>query len=79
MLSDACTIGHQVKQEVWDLAHKTGFPVYSAPMGKTGIWEGYERYGGVRDDSYMYKTRSLISYNYRYTLVLSRIRTSRRR
>ncbi|KAA1469815.1 pyruvate decarboxylase [Dentipellis sp. KUC8613] len=47
ILIDACTIRHQVKQEVWDLAQKTGFPVYSAPMGKTGIWEGYERYGGI--------------------------------
>jgi pyruvate decarboxylase len=47
ILVDACTIRHDVKEEVWELAQRTGFPVYSAPMGKTAVPEDYERYGGV--------------------------------
>ena len=47
ILVDACTIRHDVKEEVWDLIQRTGFPVYSAPMGKTAVPEDYERYGGV--------------------------------
>src|SRR6267154_5978020 len=47
ILVDACTIRHSVKEEVWELIQRTGFPVYSAPMGKTAIPEDYERYGGV--------------------------------
>ena len=48
ILVDACTIRHDVVEEVWDLIQRTGFPVYSAPMGKTAIPEDYERFGGVR-------------------------------
>jgi len=47
ILVDACTIRHDVQEEVWELIQRTGFPVYSAPMGKTAIPEDYERYGGV--------------------------------
>lgn len=47
ILVDACTIRHDVTEEVWDLIQRTGFPVYSAPMGKTAVPEDYERYGGV--------------------------------
>lgn len=48
ILVDACTIRHDVVEEVWDLIQRTGFPVYSAPMGKTAIPEDFERFGGVR-------------------------------
>lgn len=47
ILVDACAIRHNVKKEVFELAERTHFPVYSAPMGKTAIPEDYERYGGV--------------------------------
>lgn len=47
ILVDACTIRHDVVEEVWDLIQRTGFPVYSAPMGKTAIPEDYERFGGI--------------------------------
>lgn len=48
LLIDACAVRHGVKQEVEDLYKHTGFPVYSAPMGKSVVAETYERYGGVR-------------------------------
>lgn len=47
ILVDACAIRHGVMEEVWNLVQRTGFPVYSTPMGKTAIPEDYERYGGV--------------------------------
>ncbi|KAJ6588046.1 thiamine diphosphate-binding protein [Mycena capillaripes] len=47
ILVDACAIRHDVREEVDELAKKTGFPVYSAPMGKTAVSESYERYGGI--------------------------------
>jgi pyruvate decarboxylase len=47
ILVDACAIRHDVMEEVWDLIQRTGFPVYSTPMGKTAVPEDYERYGGV--------------------------------
>ena len=37
----------ELKKEVAELVRRTGFPVYSAPMGKTSFDEQYERYGGV--------------------------------
>ena len=46
-LVDACAMRHRVTEEVTELIEKTGFPVYCAPMGKSAVWEGYERYGGV--------------------------------
>ncbi|KZT73975.1 pyruvate decarboxylase [Daedalea quercina L-15889] len=47
ILVDACAIRHGVKKEVAELVRRTGFPVYSAPMGKTSFDEQYERYGGI--------------------------------
>ena len=49
ILVDACAIRHGVKKELRELAERTRFPVYAAPMGKTAISETYERYGGVSD------------------------------
>ncbi|RDX49974.1 pyruvate decarboxylase [Lentinus brumalis] len=47
ILVDACGIRHGVRHEVEELVHRTGFPVYAAPMGKTLIDESYHRYGGI--------------------------------
>ncbi|KAJ6496365.1 thiamine diphosphate-binding protein [Mycena sanguinolenta] len=47
MIVDACAIRHDVREEVNELAKKTAFPVYAAPMGKTAVSESYERYGGI--------------------------------
>ncbi|KAJ7254390.1 thiamine diphosphate-binding protein [Mycena haematopus] len=47
ILVDACAIRHDVRTEVNDLINKTGYPVYSAPMGKTAVSENHERYGGI--------------------------------
>ncbi|KAJ7858459.1 pyruvate decarboxylase [Mycena leptocephala] len=47
ILVDACAIRHDAREEVNELIKKTGFPVYSAPMGKTAVSETYERYGGL--------------------------------
>jgi pyruvate decarboxylase len=47
VIIDACVIRFDVQEEVKEFLKQTGFPVYSAPMGKTAIDEGYERYGGV--------------------------------
>ncbi|KAJ6508886.1 pyruvate decarboxylase [Mycena sanguinolenta] len=47
ILVDACAIRHNVRTEVNELIKNTGYPVYSAPMGKTAVSEKYERYGGI--------------------------------
>lgn len=47
ILVDLGAIRHDVVKELYDLLKRTGFPVYSTPMGKTAIDETYERYGGV--------------------------------
>ncbi|KAF9468575.1 thiamine diphosphate-binding protein [Collybia nuda] len=47
VLVDACTIRHDVRQELNDFLRNTGFPVYATPMGKTAVDENYERYGGI--------------------------------
>jgi pyruvate decarboxylase len=47
ILIDACVIRFDVQEEVKEFLKQTGFPVYSAPMGKTAIDENYKRYGGV--------------------------------
>ncbi|KAI0670914.1 pyruvate decarboxylase [Trametes maxima] len=47
ILVDACAVRHGVKKEVEELYKRTGFPVYSAPMGKSVVPESYERYGGI--------------------------------
>ena len=48
VLVDACVIRHGVREEVTDFLHKTGFPVYATPMGKTAVDENNKRYGGVQ-------------------------------
>jgi TPP-dependent 2-oxoacid decarboxylase len=53
ILVDACAIRHDVRDEVNELITRTGYPVYSAPMGKTAVSENYERYGGVRVSLYV--------------------------
>jgi len=47
VLADACAIRHDVVAELKELLHKTGYPVYCAPMGKSAVDETYERYGGI--------------------------------
>jgi len=47
VLVDACAIRHHTRDELREFLEATGFPVYAAPMGKTLIDEGYERYGGI--------------------------------
>jgi pyruvate decarboxylase len=47
LLVDACAVRHHVIEETREFAKKTGFPVYSTPMGKGAVNEDYERYGGV--------------------------------
>ncbi|KAF5360435.1 hypothetical protein D9756_004751 [Leucocoprinus leucothites] len=47
ILVDACVIRFDVQEEVKEFLKQTGFPVYSTPMGKTAIDEGYNRYGGI--------------------------------
>lgn len=47
VLVDACALRHGVVQELHELLRATGFPIYSAPMGKSIVPEDYERFGGV--------------------------------
>ncbi|KAF9016898.1 pyruvate decarboxylase [Hymenopellis radicata] len=47
ILVDVCSIRHDARVETNELIKVTGFPVYSAPMGKTAVSESYERYGGI--------------------------------
>jgi pyruvate decarboxylase len=47
VLVDACVVRHGVRKEVVDFLHKTGFPVYASPMGKTAVDENEKRYGGI--------------------------------
>lgn len=49
ILVDACAVRHHVVDEARELVDKTGFPVFSAPMGKSTVYEDHERYGGVSD------------------------------
>ena len=54
VLVDACSIRHDVRDELHELLEATKFPVYAAPMGKTAVDEHYDRYGGVRNqDAYL--------------------------
>src|SRR5882762_2931336 len=48
VLVDACAIRYHLQDELLEFLQRTGFPVYSAPMGKSAVPENYERYGGVR-------------------------------
>ena len=61
ILVDACTIRHDVMDETWDLIERTGFPVYSTPMGKAAVPEDYERYGGVRRLRLVLNLRSILT------------------
>ncbi|KAI5123447.1 hypothetical protein M0805_008819 [Coniferiporia weirii] len=47
ILVDACAVRHHVIEETRELVKRTGFPVFSAPMGKGTVWESYDRYGGI--------------------------------
>ena len=47
ILVDACAIRHRVLDEVHDLIHKTGLPVFVTPMGKGAVNETHRNYGGV--------------------------------
>jgi hypothetical protein len=78
ILIDACTIRHDVVEEVWDLIQRTGFPVYSAPMGKTAVAEDYERFGGVRYLCFM-APRLGADVTNRFTLVPFLTQKSRKR
>lgn len=63
VLVDACTIRHDVRQEVNELIDKTHFALYAAPMGKTAISEQHECYGGVRR-SYILSTVAYLAQIY---------------
>lgn len=75
VLVDACVIRHHCRKEVLQLLKRTGFPVYSTPMGKTAIEENYDRYGGVCFH-YSFLDRRLISgiryISARYLILVSR-------
>jgi hypothetical protein len=47
VIVDGCALRYGVTGEVKDFLEKTKFPVFVAPMGKSGVDESYERYGGV--------------------------------
>ncbi|KAK6200968.1 pyruvate decarboxylase [Scheffersomyces amazonensis] len=47
ILVDACASRHNCKSEVEQLVNKTGFPVFTTPMGKSTIDESHPRFGGV--------------------------------
>ncbi|CAK7904025.1 pyruvate decarboxylase isozyme 1 [[Candida] anglica] len=47
ILVDACASRHSCKPEVEELVNKTQFPVFTTPMGKSGISERHPRFGGV--------------------------------
>jgi pyruvate decarboxylase len=47
ILVDACASRHSCKKEVEQLVNATQFPVFTTPMGKSGINESHPRFGGV--------------------------------
>ncbi|KAI5965892.1 PDC1 [Candida pseudojiufengensis] len=47
ILVDACASRHDCKKEVAQLVDLTQFPVFTTPMGKSGINESHPRFGGV--------------------------------
>lgn len=47
ILVDACASRHDCKAEVEQLVDATNFPVFTTPMGKSGINESHRRFGGV--------------------------------
>jgi pyruvate decarboxylase len=48
VIVDGCALRYGVTGEVKVFLEKTKFPVFVAPMGKSGVDESYERFGGVR-------------------------------
>lgn len=47
ILIDACCLRHKCRPEVEALVNLTQFPVFTTPMGKSGINESHPRFGGV--------------------------------
>lgn len=47
ILVDACASRHNCKGEVAQLVDATQFPVFTTPMGKSGVNESHPRFGGV--------------------------------
>ncbi|RLV90275.1 Pyruvate decarboxylase [Spathaspora sp. JA1] len=47
ILVDACASRHDCKVEVEQLVDITQFPVFTTPMGKSGVNEDHSRFGGV--------------------------------
>ncbi|KAG7664143.1 uncharacterized protein J8A68_002326 [[Candida] subhashii] len=47
ILVDACASRHDCKKEVEQLVDLTNFPVFTTPMGKSGVNESHPRFGGV--------------------------------
>lgn len=47
ILVDACASRHSCKGEVEKLVDITQFPVFTTPMGKSGVNESHKRFGGV--------------------------------
>lgn len=47
ILVDACASRHDCKAEVEQLVDLTNFPVFTTPMGKSGVNESHPRFGGV--------------------------------
>lgn len=75
VLVDACVIRFDVQEEVRTFLEKTGFPVYSTPMGKTAIDEDYCRYGGV--SIYLLWIGYMLTLDFRFISETSRILSSR--
>lgn len=74
---DACALRHHAREEVTEFLKGTGFPVFAAPMGKSAVSEGYERYGGVRSNSCL-SLCDFLKMHSRYTLGQSVTQISRR-
>lgn len=47
ILVDACALRHNCLEEVKRLVNITNFPVFTTPMGKSGVNEDHPRFGGV--------------------------------
>lgn len=47
VIVDGCALRHGVTSEVKEFLEKTKYPVFATPMGKSGVDESYERFGGI--------------------------------
>ncbi|KAG7191609.1 Pyruvate decarboxylase 1 [Scheffersomyces spartinae] len=47
ILVDACALRHNCREEVKELVNITNYPVFTTPMGKSGVNEDHPRFGGV--------------------------------